>query len=396
MMMKALVIDATRAPRNGYRPDSYEQRTGIVRDGTQVWKDAVYTVKEVSVPQLLPKEVLIKVRACGICGSDVHTYQKDADGYIGFSWLTKFPNTPGHEFSGTIVEVGSDVVNHHVGEPVTAEEMQYCGECEACRTYHFNQCSNLLEPGSTIPGAMAEYIKVHEKYVWNIDAIIEAYDEADGFEIGALVEPTGISYNGTIIKSGGIRPGQFGAVYGTGPIGLGCIALMRAAGMSRIFAFEISEERRRLAREFGADAVFDPLELQRQGISSRDVIMDLSKGWGADLQIECAGKPDILYPVMSRSVACGGRIVNIAHSPKNQSVPVNVAHLMWIGGSVAGSNGHAGDAIFRNTINYLASRRMDYRKMVTGRFSLDQAVAAIRETEKAKGGKNMIIMPGNG
>ena len=84
--------------------------------------------------------------------------------------------------------------------------MQYCGECEACRTYHFNQCSNLLEPGSTIPGAIAEYIKVHEKYVWGINDIIAAYGEEKGFEIGSLVEPTGISYNGTIVKSGGHTP----------------------------------------------------------------------------------------------------------------------------------------------------------------------------------------------
>ena len=392
MKMKALVISATKAPKPGYVFDEYEKRTGIARDGTQVWKNAEYEVKQIDVPALSPKEVLIKVKACGICGSDVHTHHKDQDGYIGFAWLTKFPNTPGHEFSGTVVEVGSEVQNFKAGDHVTAEEMQYCGECDACRTYHFNQCSNLLEPGSTIPGAIAEYIKVHEKYVWKINEIIDAYGEKDGFEIGALVEPTGISYNGTIIKSGGIKPGQFGAVYGTGPIGLGCIALMRAAGMSKIFAFEVSEERAALAKQFGADYVFNPVELQKQGLDSNDVIMEKTDGWGADLQIECAGKPHLLYPVMDQSVACGGRIVNIAHSPQNHDVPINIAQHMWKGGSVAGSNGHAGDSIFRNAINVLASKRIDYRHMISGRFDLDHAVDAILETKKAKGGKIMVVM----
>ncbi|MGI6779061.1 MAG: scyllo-inosose 3-dehydrogenase [Acetivibrionales bacterium] len=392
MKMKALVIDATRAPKPGYVFDDYEKRTGIARDGTKVWKDAEHEVKQVDIPEISPKEVLIKVKACGICGSDVHTYNKDQEGYIGFAWLTKFPNIPGHEFSGTIVEVGKDVKNFKVGDNVTAEEMQYCGECEACRTYHFNQCEYLLEPGSTIPGAIAEYIKVHEKYVWNINEIIDAYGEEDGFQIGALVEPTGISYNGTIIKSGGIKPGQFGAVYGTGPIGLGCVALMRAAGVSKIFAFEINDKRRELAKHFGADYVYNPIELQEQGITSRDVIMEMTHGWGVDLQIECAGKPHTLYPVMDRSVSCGGRIVNIAHSPQNRNIPVNMAELMWKGGSVAGSNGHAGDAIFRNAINVLASKRLDYRKMITGRFNLDNAVDAIIEAKKADGGKIMVVM----
>lgn len=392
MKMKALVISATKAPKPGYEFDDYEKRTGIARDGTKVWKDTKYEITQIDIPKLFPKEVLIKVKACGICGSDVHTYHKDADGYIGFAWLTKFPNTPGHEFSGTIVEVGSEVQNLKVGDNVTAEEMQYCGECEACRTYHFNQCNYLLEPGSTIPGAIAEYIKVQEKYVWSINEIIAAYGEKEGFEIGALVEPTGISYNGTIIKSGGIKPGQFGAVYGAGPIGLGCIGLMRTAGVSKIFAFEISEERRELAKHFSADYVFNPLELQKQGLTSHDVIMDMTNGWGVDLQIECAGKPHMLYPVMDQSISCGGRIVNIAHSPQNKDVPVNMAQYMWKGGSLAGSNGHAGDAIFRNAINVLASKRIDYRSMVTGRYDLDHAIDAIIETKKATGGKIMVMM----
>lgn len=392
MKMKALVIDAIKDPKPGYVFDAFEKRTGWARDGSQVWRNAVYEVKEIEVPKVGPKDVLIKVKACGICGSDVHVYRHDEDGYIGFAWNTMFPNVPGHEYSGQVVEVGSEVQNIKVGDYVTGEEMQYCGECDACRTYHFNQCQYLREPGYTEPGAIAQYIKIQEKFTWKINDIINRYGEKDGCEIGALVEPTGISYNGTIVRCGGIKPGQFGAVYGAGPIGLGCIALMRIGGCSKIFAFEVSEERRKMALEFGADYVFNPVELQKAGKSSRDVIMELTDGWGVDLQIECAGQPHILYPEMDRSIAVGGRIVNIAHSPRNHAIPVNMAEHMWKGGSLYGSNGHAGDSIFRNAINVLASGRIDYRKMITGRYDLDHAVDAIEETMRARGGKILVCM----
>ncbi len=392
MKMKALVIDAVKDPKPGYVFDEFEQRTGWARDGSKVWRDAKYEVKEIDIPKVGPKDVLIKVHACGICGSDVHVYKHDEDGYIGFAWNTMFPNVPGHEYSGQVVEVGSEVRNINVGDYVTGEEMQYCGECDACRTYHYNQCSYLREPGYTEPGAIAEYIKIDARYAWKINDIITTYGVKDGCEIGALVEPTGISYNGTIVRPGGIKPGQFGAVYGTGPIGLGCIALMRIAGCSKIFAFEVSKERAELAKEFGADYVFNPVELSKQGLTSRDVIMEYTDGWGADLQIECAGKPHLLYPIMDKSIAVGGRIVNIAHSPGNADIPVNMAEHMWKAGSLYGSNGHAGDSIFRNAINVLASGRIDYRKMITGRFSLDNAVEAIEETMRATGGKILVTI----
>ena len=291
MKMKALVISAKKDPRPGYIFDEYEKEYGIARDGTKVWRDAKHEIKEVDVPSISPTEVLIKVKACGICGSDVHTYSKDEDGYIKFAWFTKFPNIPGHEFAGEIVEVGSKVKKFKVGDSVTVEEMQYCGVCDACRTYHFNQCQNLMEPGSTIPGGLAEYVKADEKYVWDIGDIILKYGNDIGYEVGALVEPTSISYHGTVIRSGGIKAGQYGAVYGTGPIGLGCIALMKTSGMAKVFAFEINEHRREMAKHLGADYVFNPLELADQGLTSTDVIMENTKGWGCDLQIECAGKP---------------------------------------------------------------------------------------------------------
>ena len=390
MKMKALVVNAVWDPKPGYVFDEFEKKSGISRDASRVWRDAVYGIEEVEVPKIKDDEILIKVINCGVCGTDGHVHSKTEDGYVNLSWLARFPLTPGHEFSGEVVEIGKDVDNFKVGDYVTAEEMQYCGYCESCRTYHFNQCNNLLEPGLTIPGAMAEYIAVKKRFAWKIDDIIEAYGKKDGLELGAIVEPTGIAYNGTIVKSGGIRPGTYGAVYGVGPIGLGCVALMRQAGVARIFVFEVNEGRQKLAKEFGADYVYNPVELAKQGVTSTQIIMEHTHGWGCDLQIEAAGKPDILYPDISLSVAPGGAIVNIAHSPKNNSIPLNMAQMIWKSGRATGSNGHAGDSIFKNVISLIASKRFDYRKLITSRYDLDHAEEAIVAAQKAEGGKHMI------
>lgn len=390
MKMRALVVEATRAPKPGYVFSEQEKRTGFARFGSSVWKNPVYGVKDVDVPAVGPNEVLIKVMACGVCGSDGHVHHTDAEGYIGLNWWSAFPCTPGHEFSGVVVEVGAEVVNFKPGDNVTAEEMQYCGSCDACRTYHFNCCSNLREPGLTVPGAMAQYIKAHERFVWNIDEIIDAYGDGEGFEIGALVEPTGIAYNATIVKPGGVRPGQYGAVYGAGPIGLGSIALMRQGGVAKIFAFEMNPDRRELARRFGADYVYNPAELAKAGVSIPELVMEKTRGWGLDVQVEAAGKPLVTYPQMDKSMACGGVIVNVAHSPDDERAIVNLAQLGWLGSFVGGSNGHAGDGIFKRVISLLAAKRIDYREMITARFGLDGAVDGILEMAKQNGGKIMI------
>ena len=228
------------------------------------------------------------------------------------------------------------------------------------------------------------------RLVWNIDAIIGAYGVKDGFEIGALVEPTGIAYNATIVKTGGVRPGCYGAVFGAGPIGLGCIALMRQAGAAKIFAFEMNPGRRELARKFGADHIYNPADLARDGVSVPELIMEQTRGWGLDVQVEAAGKPLATYPQMDRSMACGGVVINVAHSSDDERTVVNLAQLGWLGSSVGGSNGHAGDGIFMRVIAMLASRRMDYRNMITARFGLDGAVDGILEMARQNGGKIMI------
>ena len=270
--MKALVLSAQWDPRPDYVLCDLEKCTGKAVTGSSVWRYPKMEVKEVAKPKIKPDEVLLKVKACGVCGSDIHFYETDKDGYILYPGLTKFPTTTGHEFSGEIVEVGKEVEGFQVGDMVTAEEMIWCGHCRPCRDGYPNQCLNLEEIGFTIPGAFAEYIAIGAKFCWKLNALMDLYkDETKVYEMGATVEPTCVAYNGIFECAGGFKPGGYAVVYGAGPIGLAAIGLCKAAGAAKVIAFEVSEARRKLAKKMGADYVFDPRKVSpRQKVHGAD------------------------------------------------------------------------------------------------------------------------------
>jgi len=382
--MKALVLEADWNPRAGYTLSEFERRTGKAITGSSVWRHPKLQVQEVDQPRPGPTEVLIRVQACGVCGSDMHFYETDREGYILYPGLTKFPTILGHEFSGQIVEVGSQVEDLQVGDRVTAEEMIWCGHCRSCRDGFPNHCLNLEELGFTIPGAFAEYIAVGAKYCWKIDALAEHYgDEEAAYEAGATVEPTSVSYNGIFERGGGFRPGAYVVVYGTGPIGLTAIALCKAAGAAKVIAFEISPERRELAEAMGADHVLDPREVR-----PHEVVMDVTEGEGADFHIEAAGAPQATLPEMEQSLAINARVVQIGRAA--QRVPLYLETFQVHRAQFFGSQGHSGHSIFPNVIRLMASGLIDTRKMITARYSLDEVVDAIARLKERRDGKIMV------
>jgi 2-desacetyl-2-hydroxyethyl bacteriochlorophyllide A dehydrogenase len=379
--MKALVLSAEWVPKPGYMVSEFEKNTGKAITGNSIWKNPKLELKEIPDPKPGPKDVIIKVKACGICGSDVHFYETDKDGYILYPGLTKFPVVIGHEFSGEIVEVGKEVKDLKVGDMVTAEEMIWCGECIPCRNGYPNQCKNLEEIGFTINGAMAEYIVVGAKYCWKIDEIAERYGNKDkAFEAGSLVEPTSVAYNGMFVRAGGFKPGSYVAVFGAGPIGLSSIALAKAGGASKVFVFEVSETRRKLAKEVGADFVYDPKE-----VVPSEVIMEETKGFGVSMHIESAGAPSKTIPEMEKSLAIDGKIVQIGRAAER--VPIYLEHFQTHASQIFGAQGHSGYGTFQNVINLMASGKIDMTKIITSRFSLDDALKAMEKATRREDGK---------
>jgi threonine dehydrogenase-like Zn-dependent dehydrogenase len=319
-----------------------------------------------------------------VCGSDMHFYETDDQDYILYPGLTKFPTILGHEFSGEIVEVGSEVEDLEVGDMVTAEEMIWCGHCFPCRNGFPNHCTNLEEIGFTIPGAFAQYIAVGAKYCWKLNALMDRYgDEEKVYEAGAVTEPSSVAYNAVFERAGGFRPGAYVAVYGLGPIGLAAAAESKAAGAAKIIGFELSANRRELAKKVGADYVFDPRE-----VPPYEVVMDLTEGQGADLHVEAAGAPQVTVSEMEKSLAINGKIVQIGRAATK--VPMYLETLQVRRGQVFGSQGHSGHAVFPSVIRLMASGLIDMTQIITARYNLDEAVDAIAKSVAREDGKIMV------
>jgi len=384
--MKGLVLSATWDPRPDYQVSEWEKATGKAITGSSVWRNPELKVMDVPQPTIGPDDVLLKVKACGVCGSDLHMYETTPDGYMFYPGLTKFPVVLGHELSGQVVEVGRNVKSLKPGDMVTAEEMSWCGYCTPCRNGFPNQCSNLEEIGFTVNGAFADYLAINAKYCWKINALAERYGSEDkAYEAGATVEPCCVAYNAVFIRAGGFKPGGIVAIFGAGPIGLHACALCRTSGASKVIMFEVSPQRREIARTMGADYVFDP-----QATPAHEVLRELSDGEGCDLLVEAAGVPLLTFPEMERSMAINGKIVSVARTPDR--VPVYLEYFQTGHAQFFGSQGHSGNGCFPNVIRLMASGRIDPLPMITGRYDLDGVMNAIRESRERKHGKIMVKM----
>jgi len=383
--MRAFYVEADHEPREGYVLSEREISTGRAMRGNKIWRNIRGSVIDRPVPEYGDNQVLLKVGAAGICGTDAHLLRKDEEGYTMYDGHTKYPIITGHEFAGEVVEVGKNVKKLKVGDLVSVESMHWCGECDACRRGMFNQCRELEEPGLTYDGGFAEYAAVTDKYCYKLNDIMEYYggDKMTAFELGAMIEPTGVAYNGLFVRGGGIRPGGHVVVFGAGPIGLSAISLMRTAGAAKLIVFESVPERMQLAKACGADYVFDPTTF-RSADEQAQLLLDMTDGAGISLFAECAGATKFTYPVMAKSLAIGGKTIQIGHTVG--LTPVDLFGWQWNAGVISGSNGQSGMGIYPDVIALMASGRIDMRKMVTGRFNLED----IEEGMKITAGKVLV------
>jgi threonine dehydrogenase-like Zn-dependent dehydrogenase len=382
--MKGLVLDAEWDPKPTCTVSEWEEQTGKAICGNNIWRHPKLEVRSWPDPEPGPKDVLLEVQACGVCGSDMHFYETDGDGYVLYPGLTKFPTILGHEFSGKVVEVGKEVELLQVGDMVTVEEMIWCGRCIPCRNGYPNHCTNLEEIGFTIPGAFANYIAVDEKFCWKIDAIAERFgDEERAYEVGALSEPTSVAYNAMFERAGGFRPGHYVSVFGTGPIGLAAVGLAKAAGAGTIAAFELSPRRRELAKTVGADYVYDPRD-----VAPGEVLMELSRGAGFDFHVEAAGAPQLTVPEMEKAMAINGKMVQIGRAA--QRVPMYLEAFQVRRAQAFGAQGHSGHETFPNVVRLVAAGRLDLSPIITARYKLDDTVDAIARATKREDGKIMV------
>jgi threonine dehydrogenase-like Zn-dependent dehydrogenase len=384
--MKALTLTADWLPKSDYPLSESERDTHKVKSGSQVWKNPRIHVGQAPDPTPKEDEVIIQVGAVGICGSDMHMYESSADGYMLYPGLTRFPNILGHEFSGKVVEVGKGVRDLKVGDLVTAEEIQWCGTCISCRRGFVNHCDNMEELGFTTPGAMAQYIPVRAKYCWKLDEIADRVgNEHEALVMGAMVEPTGVSYHAMFNRIHTWQPGVYVVIFGAGPIGLAAEALALAAGAAQVIVFDTSPSRRELAKRLGATAVFDPV-----GTDLNGTILDLTYGRGADFVVEAAGAPIHTLTPLTSGLAVNATVAHIGRSEK--PTPLALEYYQVRGVQLAGSLGHAGHGTFQNVIRMMASGKLDMRPMVSARVALDEAQSAFKRLEAREDAK-IILLP---
>lgn len=387
--MKALQLSADWQPKTAYPLSPSEALSRKIQTGSAVWKNPRLELSTLATPEIKADEVLIAVAAVGICGSDMHMYEHDSEGYILYPGLTRFPNTLGHEFSGRVLEVGKDVSSLQAGDLVTAEEIQWCGLCDACRKGLPNHCTNMEELGFTTPGAMAEYIAVKAKYCWKIAELAERLgDEQEALLLAAMVEPVGVSYHAMFNRIATWKPGNYCAVFGGGPIGLAAIALAKAAGASQIIAFDTSEARLAMAHKMGATSALNPSHYD----DLNDLFLSLTYGRGVDFVVEAAGAPAQTLAPLKMGLAVGATIVHIGRSERPTAL--SLEHYQVRGVQLAGSLGHAGHGTFPNVIKLMASGLLNMRPMISARFSLDDALVAFKRLEKRQDAKIMLLPNG--
>lgn len=202
-------------------------------------------VEESPMPKVGAEDVLIQVKACGICGTDVHIYEGDK----GAAEVTP-PTILGHEFSGVVAEVGSAVTNVKVGDRVCIDPNCYCGTCDFCRNGIAHYCTDMIGYGTTVNGGFAEYCSVNQRQVYKLG-------DHTTFEQGAMTEPVACCLHGMDMCN--IHPGSSVVIIGGGMIGLLMLQLARLAGAARTALLEPVASKRDVAKKLGADVCIDPI-----------------------------------------------------------------------------------------------------------------------------------------
>lgn len=256
-------------------------------------------LKEVEIPKIKENEVLIKVKACSICGTDLHIYHGE------------YPCVPpvilGHEFSGVIEGIGKEVSEWQKGEKVVSElHTGFCGKCYHCRRGNYLLCSHKRPAGSAINGAMAEYIAMPAKLLHRIP-------ENVSFEEAAVTEPTAICVQ-AIMQRSGIKMGDRVAISGPGPIGLLSLQVAKATGASKVIisgTLRSAKLKLSKAKELGTDRIVNIGEE-----SLKDVVMEETDGEGVDLFIEACGNSSAIQESVEM-IRKGGKICALGISKEN-------------------------------------------------------------------------------
>jgi len=277
---------------------------------------------EMPEPQIGPDELLVQVKACGICGSDIH-------GFDGSTGRRIPPLVMGHEASGVVYKIGAEVREFRVGDRVTFDSTIYCAKCYFCRRGEVNLCDRRqvlgVSPGEyRRHGAFAEYVAVPQHITYPIP-------DALSFEHAAMIEAVSVAVHAVGLTP--VKLGDTAVVVGSGMIGLLVIQALRLAGCSRVIAIDLEEKRLRLAAELGAEVC---LNASQSDVSS--LVRDYTSGRGADVAMEVVGNTPAFATALA-SLRKGGILTLVGNLSPKVELPLQsvVTRQMRIQGSCASS-----------------------------------------------------------
>jgi len=321
-------------------------------------------------PEPLPGDLKLRVRYCGICGSDLHEYEYGVSGRLGGD----LSPIMGHECTGEVVALGPGVSGFAAGDLVVVNPGgQPCGRCELCRAGQEERCILTMGVGYHRPGAYAEYVCTRANRAIKVGA--EAPPDQT-----AMSEPFSVARHG--INQGGLRPGESVLVTGAGPIGLLSVIAARQARAGVIIVSEPAHRRRELAQMLGAK-VLDPA----RGLIP-DQVREIAGTASVDIALECAGVAPAMDDCLT-SVRYGGRVVVL--SLFGEPYPINLLALMVTEKRVIGSYGSGAGGI-EEAAGLIASGKVDLGPLVSARIGLDEVPATFAAMSADRSLHNKVLV----
>ncbi|MBR4019224.1 MAG: galactitol-1-phosphate 5-dehydrogenase [Clostridia bacterium] len=331
-----------------------------------------FVLKEVEKPRIQPDEVLVRIRACSICGSDVH-------GMDGSTGRRIPPVIMGHEAAGIIEQVGQNVEGWKEGDRVTFDSTLYCGECEFCKRGEVNLCDNRRVFGVScgeyrFNGAFAEYAAVNQRILYKLP-------EEVSFLQAAMIEPLSIAVHAVRVSN--IAQDQDVAVVGTGMIGLLLVQVLAAKGCRKLIAVDVDDDKLALAKRFGATHI-----VNSKGDAVKE-ILDITQGRGLDASFEAVGI-EVTGNIAIKSLRKGGTAVLVGNLSAMESLPVQAIVTRQL--SVLGSCASAGE--YDECIQLIAEKKVDVEAFVSASAPLDEGAEWFKRLyAKEPGLMKVILLP---
>jgi L-iditol 2-dehydrogenase len=332
------------------------------------WDDV--RLESMEVPEIGPGEMLVQVRACGLCGSDLMRWYADS----------KAPAVLGHEPVGFVSQVGSGVVGFAPGDKVFVHHHVPCFVCHYCRRGNYSCCETFKKNG-LYPGGFAEYVRVAAR---NVEYDVLPVPESLSFEEATLIEPIACAIRG--MERAGVKPGDTVLIIGAGVSGLLFTQLSRLWGAGLVIVSDLVEYRLERSLEYGAHASLNPAADDLQEEVSR-----LAGRSGADVVVVTVGNPSVMEQGL-RLAAKGGTVLIYAPLPPGDTLPVDVCDLLFSEKTLVTTYSCAPDDT-RTALDFIRKGCVQTSGLVTHRFGLERVGEAMRLASQAGDSLKVVIVP---